>query len=352
MKYNINDLNLKEKLGQMIILGLDVSNIDNKILNLIKEYHIGGVVLYKKNYQDTASMINLINKLKHHNPSNIPMFFALDQENGLVNRFPSDIKRLPSPRTQVQNNIVSKCNNLTINILKQLGINMNLAPVLDVDRHHSSRVNGTRSYSTNYQEVIKHGQLTLNQYKKSGIIAVGKHFPGHGLAKGDSHFVLPIIKDLKTLEQEELQIYRTLSPHLDVLMTSHLRIKGYGFKPTTMNKNIINKYLLNNYSGLLITDDIRMNYLKYIYGTKKIFLDCLTAGNNLIMVKCRPHTPKLYKKLLQTIAKNPNLEEYVNNSVTKILALKEKYQLSNNPISNNIDIHKINDEITKLTNQK
>ena len=65
MKYNINDLNLKEKLGQMIILGLDVSNIDNKILNLIKEYHIGGVVLYKKNYQDTASMINLINKLKH-----------------------------------------------------------------------------------------------------------------------------------------------------------------------------------------------------------------------------------------------------------------------------------------------
>lgn len=350
MKYNIKNLTLKEKLGQLIILGLDVSNIDDKIFNLIKEYHIGGVVLYKKNYQDTTTMINLINKLKHNNPSNIPMFFALDQENGLVNRFPSDIKRLPSPRTQVQNNIVSECNQLTIDILKQLGINMNLAPVLDVDRHHSSRVNGTRSYSPDYQEVIKYGHLTLEQYKNSGIIPVGKHFPGHGLAKGDSHFILPIIKDLKTLEQEELQIFKTLSPSLDVLMTSHLRVKGYGFKPTTMNKSIINNYL-PNYSGILITDDIRMNYLKYIYGTKKVFLDCLKAGNNLIMIKCRPHTPKFYKKLLQTIAKNPTLEEYVNNSVIKILALKDKYHLSNNQITNNLDTTNINNEIIKLTSK-
>lgn len=351
MKYNIKDLTLKEKLGQIIILGLDISTIDDKIINLIKEYHIGGVVLYKKNYQDTTSMINLINKLKNNNPSNIPMFFALDQENGLVNRFPNDLKRLPSPRTQVKNNIVSECNELTIDILKQLGINMNLAPVLDVDRHHTSRVNGTRSYSTNYQEVINYGQLTLKQYENSGIIAVGKHFPGHGLAKGDSHFVLPVIKDLQTLEQEELAIFKNLSPNLEVLMTSHLRVKGYGFKPTTMNKNIINDYLPKNYSGILITDDIRMNYLKYIYGTKKVFLDCLKAGNNLIMIKCRPHTPRLYKKILETIAKNPNLEESLNNSVTKILAIKEKYQLSNELTSNNLDISKINDLITKLTKQ-
>lgn len=350
MKYNINDLTLKEKLGQMIILGLDVPVIDDYILNLIKEYHIGGVVLYKKNYHDTASMINLINKLKTINPSHIPMFIAIDQENGLVNRFPSDINRLPSPRKQVTNNIVNECNELTIAILKQLGINMNLAPVLDVDRQYTSRVNSTRSYSSNYQEVIKYGQMTIQKYQSAGIIPVGKHFPGHGLAKGDSHFVLPVIKDISTLEQEEMQIFKTLTSELDVLMTSHLRVKGYGFKPTTMNNKILTKYL-PDYQGLLITDDIRMNYLHYLYGTKKIFLDCLKAGNNLIMVKCHPHITKLYHNLLTTISKNPKLENYVNNSVQKILTIKEKYHLNHDKLDNNLDLVKINDQITRISNK-
>lgn len=348
MKNNLNNLTLKEKLGQMIVLGLDVPIIDDKILKLLKENSIGGVVLYKKNYHDTASMIKLINKLKKNNPNNIPMIFAIDQENGLVNRFPNDIKRLPSPRHQVKNNIVNECNELTISILTQLGINMNLAPVIDVDRHHESNVNGTRSYSTNYQEVIKYSDMTIEAYQQSGIIPVGKHFPGHGLVKGDSHFTVPVIDDLKTLEQEELKIFNTLAPKLDVLMTSHLRIKGYGFKPTTMNKDILEKYLPKDIN-LLITDDIRMNYLHYLYGTKKVFLDCLSAGNNLIMIKYYPGIHKLFPKLLKKISTNQYLINQVNNSVNKIILLKEKYHLSNEPITNNLNIEKINDKITKLS---
>lgn len=351
MNHNINDLTLREKVGQMIVLGLDAATIDDKILNLIKENYIGGVVLYKKNYHDVTSMINLINKLKTNNPNNIPIFFAIDQENGIVNRFPNEINHLPSPRLQVKNNLVNECNELTICLLEQLGVNMNLAPVLDVDRQHESRVNGTRSYSTNYQEVIKYGDITLTKYQQSKIIPVGKHFPGHGLAKGDSHFTLPIINNISVLEQEELQIFKQLAPKLDVLMTSHLRVKGYGFKPTTMNKKIIEKYL-PNYSGVLITDDIRMNYLHYIYGTKKVFLDCIKAGNNLIMIKYYPTIHKLFPKLVKTIAKNPSIENKVNISVEKIIALKEKYHLTNELLKNNLDIEKINQEITSLLSKK
>lgn len=349
MKYNINDLTLQQRLGQMIILGLDVSVIDDNILKLLKEYHIGGVVLYKKNYHDTSSMIDLINKLKTNNPSPIPMFIALDQENGLVNRFPTDIKRLPSPKKQAANNIVNECNELTINILKQLGINMNLAPVLDIERPHTSHANCTRSYSSNYQKVIKYGQMTIQKYQTSGIIPVGKHFPGHGLAKGDSHFVLPIIKDLNTLEQEELQVFKTLNKELDILMTSHLRIKGFGLKPTMMNQKIIAKHL-KDYQGLLITDDIRMNYLRYLYGTKKVFLDCLKAGNNIIMIKYSHNSSKILKRILNSISKKTELEDCLNISVQKILSLKEKYHLNNEPIKNNLNLSEINEQITKLSN--
>jgi len=352
MKYSINELTLKEKLGQMIILGLDVQNVDEKIFNLIREYHIGGVVLYKKSYHDTSSMINLISKLKSANPSNIPMFISIDQENGLVNRFPNEIKRLPSPRKQVENNLVNECNELTIDIMKKIGINMNLAPVLDIDRNHKSRVNGTRSYSANYQEVIKYGTMTIKKYQSLGIIPVGKHFPGHGLAKGDSHFVLPIIKDIHTLHREDYQVFNeVINEGLETVMLGHLRIKGYGFKPTTMNKKIIDKYL-SNFKGLIMTDDLQMNYLKYIYGLKKVFINCLIAGNDLIMIKYYPGSDKLYKKLVKAISHNCELENKVNVSVQKILTLKEKYHLNNDQISIGLNTTEINDKISKLCNNK
>lgn len=350
MKYNINDLTLKEKLGQMIILGLDVKNIEQKIFDLIREYHIGGVVLYKKNYHDTSEMINLINKLKAVNSNKIPMFIAIDQENGLVNRLPNEIKRLPNPRRQVEKEIVNECNEITINILKKLGVNMNLAPVLDVDRNYTSRVNGTRSYSRDYQEVMKYGIKTIKQYQENGIIPVGKHFPGHGLVKGDSHFVLPIIKDLKMLDKEDCQVFKeAINSGLETIMLGHLRISGYGFKPAPMNEKIIKHYLVD-YQGLIMTDDLEMNYLKYLFGIKRMFINCLKAGSNLIMMKYQVRSDNLYKKIFKEIMEKPELEDKVNKSVEKILMLKEKYQLKNDQIINNLDLSEINDQIVKLDN--
>jgi len=345
MKYNINDLTLKEKFGQMIILGLDVDDVDQKIFDLIREYQIGGVVLYKKNYHSVDEMINLINKIKI---TNIPMFIAIDQENGVVNRLPNEIQRLPSPRKQVELGIVDECNEITIDILEKLGVNMNLAPVLDVNRNPKSRINGTRSYSANYKEVIKYGKMTIKKYHERGIIPVGKHFPGHGLVRGDSHFVLPMIKDLELLEVEDCQVFKKLiDDGLEVLMLGHLRVKGYGFKPVTMNKEIIKNYL-SNYQGLIMTDDIQMNYLKYLYGLKKVFLNCLEAGNDLIMIKYQSEIYQVFEEILNKISQDQYLKDVVNESVQKILNIKEKYQLTNDQVINKFDISEINKKIVKL----
>ena len=112
-------MNTKEKFGQMIMLGLDVDTINDEIISLIKDYKIGGVVLYKKNYHDIASMKDLINKLKEINTNNIPLFIAIDQENGRVNRLPNEIERIYSAEKQTRTNnieIVNECNNITAEI--------------------------------------------------------------------------------------------------------------------------------------------------------------------------------------------------------------------------------------------
>jgi len=351
MKYNINDLTLKEKLGQMIILGLDISRIDNKVINLIKEYKIGGVVLYKKNYQDIPSMIKLINQIKSINKTNIPMFISIDQENGLVNRLPNEINKIPSQHNQVKNNIVNKCNEITIDILKQLGVNMNLAPVLDISRDRENKVNHSRSYSANFNEVLENSINTIKQYQDNFIIPVGKHFPGHGLVKENSHLVIPEIKDIELLEKEDLQVFKcAINAGLDAIMVGHLRIKGYGKKPAIINPQIINNYL-KDYQGVIITDDIKMNYLKYIYGTHQVFINCINAGCNLIMIKYNQKDLKTYQKITKIVENNPELQNKVNISVNKIIKLKEKYKLTNEQNINEIDISQINENISKLYNK-
>lgn len=349
MKNNVDNLTLKEKLGQMIILGLDVKVVDSDILNLIREYKIGGVVLYKKSYDDVNSMIKLINKIKAI--SDIPLFVAVDQENGVVNRFPKDIKRIPGVWEQRLNNQVSECNEITIELMKRLGVNMNLAPVVDVCHNMQSSVNTSRCYSDNYLEVIKYGGITIKQHQEAGIIPVGKHFPGHGLARGDSHFVLPKIKDLKLLEAEDYQVFkRLIEDGLDVLMLGHLQVRGYGFKPVTMNKEFVMRYL-NGYEGIIMTDDIQMNYLKYLYGLKRVFIKCLEAGNNIVMIKYQKRIDKVFDKILKIVDKDDNLLEKVDKSVVKILKIKDKYCFDNREIINDIDVDEINERILRLEEQ-
>ena len=101
-----------EKMGQMIMIGLDVDKINDEIRKLIKDYKIGGVVLYKSNYKDIKSMVNFINELKKINGDNVPLFIAIDQENGRVNRLPDEITRIYNPLRQAKTmniDVVNKC---------------------------------------------------------------------------------------------------------------------------------------------------------------------------------------------------------------------------------------------------
>ena len=347
---------IRDKFGQMIMIGLDIEDINEEIIKLIKEYKIGGLVLYKKNYHDINSMRELVNIIKDINKNNVPLFIAIDQENGRVNRIPDEIERIYSAGRQASTGkieIVNECNLITGEVLKSVGVNMNLAPVLDI-LYDDSKIVGNRSYGTNKDMVIKYGIASMKDYQDKEIIPVVKHFPGHGLVSADSHYLIPTINDTKRME-EDLVVYEcAINNGCDVIMVGHLKVSGCGREPATINKEIIRKYLIDkyNYQGLIITDDLRMNTMKYIYGIKNMINKSIQAGCNILMIKYKKgDTRRLYKDLYKMIDKGKIDSKLIEDSYEKIIKIKKKYNISNEIINDNLDIDKINEEIRRVNGE-
>jgi len=131
-------LSIEEKIGQMIIYGINEENVTNRLKRMIKDYKIGGIILYKKNYKTSEELVNLVNELKDANKDNkLPLFISIDQEGGRVNRIPNEFEKIKSPSELIRNknseNVV-RATSITSKILEMFGINMVFAPVLDIQR--------------------------------------------------------------------------------------------------------------------------------------------------------------------------------------------------------------------------
>ena len=337
MKYNVQELSLEEKIGQMIIIGLNTETAVKNLEEIVGKYKVGGVLLYKKNYhQSYDEMIELVNKIKTLNQKNkIPMFISIDQEGGRVNRTPKEFENLPAANKLVkkigEEDFVKRSGEITGEILNKLGINMDFAPVLDIKRFSDNHAIGDRAYSENIEEVSTYGIEYMQALQKHGIISVAKHFPGHGATKTDSHFHLPKIEeDMETLEKEDMQPFKNAIEHkVDGILIGHLKIsKVTGNLPASMSKRFITKYLRKKYryNGLVITDDVRMKGVRIRYGknnpVKKAFLAC----NDIIIFKY-DNDIHVIDKIIK-LAKEDKLKmKRINKSVKRILKVKEQYAL-------------------------
>ena len=351
---NLNKKTFEEKFGQMLLLGLDVYEINDEIIKLIEKYKIGGVVLYRKNYTSIESMIDIVNRLKKINRGNkSPLFIAIDQENGRVNRFPKDITRIHSPYKQGKTEnmkIINSVNEITTYLLKSVGVNMNFAPVLDINRDNKNKIVSNRSYGMNKDDVIKYGIPFMNCMQDNGIISVIKHFPGHGATDKDSRFGMPFLGSIDELQDDLYPFMYAIKNNCEAIMTGHLRIKGYGLKPVTYNKRIIDECLKNKYSynGLIVTDDLRMGIMRF-FNLKKRIVKSIEAGNDIIMVKYKKgDISRVYKDLYKMVRDYEIDIEKINNSYKKIVSIKKKYNITDELISTNLDIELINKRIKKI----
>lgn len=359
MKYDIHELSLEEKIGQMIIIGLNTEVSVKNLEEIIEKYKVGGILLYRKNYhQNYEKMINLVNKIKTLNQKNkIPIFISIDQEGGRVNRTPKEFKNLPSANKLMkksgEEDFVKRAGEITGEVLHELGINMDFAPVLDIKRFSDNHAIGDRAYSENIEEVSKYGIEYMQALQKNGVISVVKHFPGHGATKTDSHIRLPKIEEeIETLEKEDMQPFKkAIECKVDGILMGHLKIsKVTGNLPASMSKRFITKYIRKKYryNGLVITDDVRMKGVRIRYGKNNAIKKAFLAYNDMIIFKY-DNDIRVIDKIIK-LAKEDKLKmKRINKSVMRILKVKEQYELKDELIERDKTfIENINNQIEEI----
>ena len=350
---NIDELSLEEKIGQLFLIGLEEKNISEETRTIIQQYKIGGFILYKKNYNSYKEMLKTINELKNLNKCNkIPLFIAIDKEGGRVNRMPKDFLNLKSPKDLVEKKDITLLKDsidITSEMLIKTGINMNIAPVLDIQRFRDNHPIGDRCYGKNKKDVCKYGVEAMKQMQNNGLISVIKHFPGHGATKTDSHYGLPVVaRKISKIENDDiLPFKKAIKDGADCIMVGHLVIKDIDrFFPVSLSKKIINKYLREklNYDGVVITDDIKMQAINFFYGAKLATKRALMVGNDIVMMRLGY---KKEKEIIRKLLNNKKIINIIDEKVKRVLALKEKYNIEDK-IAGGCDINKINSKIKKI----
>lgn len=331
---NINNLTLKQKIAQMFITGFTQDNCQsNKYLMELLNNALGGIIFFSHNIKSDIQFKKLIDNL--NNTSSVPLFLSIDQEGGRVERTEKihGGKKYLSAKPAYEMGL-SFLQNQTKEIaleLKKYGINMNFAPVLDVNTFEKNPIIGERAFSSNTDDVINAARIVIKEYAKYGIITVGKHFPGHGHASADSHKTLPII-DLPIEELKEKHIrpfYEAIKEGIPAIMAAHVLYPALESDnlPASVSKNIITNLLIKelNFNGVIITDDMEMNGIKG-FSRLEACIKAINAGINMFIF--RDTTKEVYElinSLEDAVNKNIIDEKLITSSVDKIINLKYHY---------------------------
>lgn len=342
---------MKKKIGQMFIIRMNGKEITNELVSLIRDYHIGGISLYSKNYDSYDDMYRLINNIKKINKqyNDTPLFIALDEEGGRVDRFPKDFKTLPAAkRLRRDISFVNEDGLLIKEMLENLGVNLNFAPVFDIQRFDDNHIIGNRCLGETAQEVIKNG-ITMVKLFDDKVIPVIKHFPGHGLVKRDPHFLLPST-NVNITDEEDIEPFKeAIKNNCPAIMISHILVKKMDrFYPASLSKKVIKDYLINElkYNGLIITDDLKMAAVNILYGYKKSCLKAIKAGNTALLVGGSysdvMHCINYIEKKMDYLVK-----ENIELSYDKIINIKKKFHI-NDDATKKMDVNYYNSKIQEL----
>lgn len=335
-KYLINKLSnmsLKEKIGQMIMI--DYRNVNEMTINLEKiltKYSLGGFILFRSNIDSFNQTKKFLNEIKHSN--DIPLIVSTDQEGGRVQRLNKNVgfDDIPSMQFVGKNFSEEEVFELGKKIgseLKSIGIDMDMAPVLDIFSNPENKVIGDRAFGTNSELVKKLSMALASGLKEEKIIAVGKHFPGHGDTIKDSHVDIPeVTKELDELKSLELiPFINAIKNNIPGLIVGHLavpKITGDSV-PASMSGVLISDLLKDKlaYKGLIIPDSLKMKALTNFFTNDDIYLRCIKAGNDILLMPQDVNVA--FNTIYNAVNDGKISEERIDESVLKILSTKFDY---------------------------
>lgn len=333
-------MDLREQIGQRLVIGFLGTELDPEFKRLVREYKIGNVILFQRNLKSMeqvkalcADIQELVRRETGHDA-----FITIDQEGGKVTRLPGDGCNVPGAMATAATGDVENAEilaHITAKELKAVGVNFNLAPCMDVNNNPENPVIGVRSYGDTAETVAAYGTAAFRGFRKGGVLSCAKHFPGHGDTAVDSHVGLPVIdKTMEELEALELKPFRAaMEAGIPAVMGSHILFPKLepDNVPCTMSRRIITGVLKDRlgFPGLVVSDCMEMDAIKKYYGTVKGVVSAMAAGVDMVLV-C--HTAALQEEsaraVLQAVEEGKLSGEEMRRSAEKVVRLKEEYAKS------------------------
>lgn len=332
------------KIGQMIMVGFPATKIqpNDPLLKEIEKGNVGGIILFEKNIDSVESyqhLKNLIITMQEH--ANVPLFMAIDQEGGRVNRLKT---KYGFPKSVTQAYLGELDNEdstryyaqTTAATLAGLGFNVNFAPVLDLASNPDNPIIAKigRAFSADPNMVAKHAAIVMEEHTRMHIITVGKHFPGHGSSKADTHKGMADVTN--TWKENELIPYKKLNDAglLKGVMSAHIvneHLDSEG-NPGTLSKKILDGILRKRigYDGVVFSDDMQMHAITEYYGIEKALemginagLDVVIFSNNIRASKDRSFD-YLHSLIKRLVLEGKIKQERIDQSYKRIMKLKKE----------------------------
>lgn len=290
----LSQMSVEEKIGQMFMVSLDGTALNEETAEYLAARHIGNVILFGKNTagREQISALNTQIQQTIQRATGIPPFIGIDQEGGTVTRITDGATIFPGNMAVAATGDPKNAYLLGEAMgaeLYALGINVNFAPVLDVNSNPDNPVIGVRSYSDDSTLVGRFGCQMAAGLRSQSVLACGKHFPGHGDTSTDSHLDLPVLnRSEASLRNTELVPFqRAIDQGIDMIMTTHIIFPAFESEqlPATMSDAILTGLLREQmgFHGLIITDGMRMKAITEHFGTAEASLAAAQAGADLIL---------------------------------------------------------------------
>ncbi|WP_123039891.1 beta-N-acetylhexosaminidase [Cohnella candidum] len=337
-------MSLEEKVGQMVLAGVEGTVLDAVAAKMIARDHVGGIILFKNNLSGgIGSSVKLLNALKKANRGNpAPLFLSVDQEGGRVSRLPPSFEPMPANAVVGRTGdpkLAKRMGSLIARQLKLLGFNVDFAPVLDVNSNPKNPVIGDRSFGNTAALVSRMGTAEMEGIRGDGVIPVVKHFPGHGDTAVDSHLDLPVVRKTaaEVAKMEWIPFQKAIHDGADAVMVAHILFPRIDpDAPASLSKVIIGQQLRGKlgFDGVVITDDLTMGAIAKHYGIAEAALKSVEAGSDILLVAHGYDTEHgVYEALLKAVRDGRITEDRINRSVERILKLKRKYALSDGAVA-------------------
>lgn len=332
----LGGMKLQDKLGQMLLGGFDGTKMTTEAMKLIAAYRTGGIIYFSRNVSSPEQLAALTRELQQAAAANgvPPLWISIDQEGGMVARITEGVTLMPGQMAIAAAGSAEEAYRAAYvggSELRMIGINLNYAPVLDVNNNPLNPVIGVRSFGESPEAAAEFGAAAVRGYQDAGVAATAKHFPGHGDTDVDSHLDLPTVPhDRARMDKVELVPFkRAFAEGVDAVMSAHIYFPALEKEklPVTLSPSVLTGLLREElgFEGIITTDCMEMNAIAEHYGVAEASVLAVLAGADQILVSHRSDRQGAALAALEAAVHEGRIAEArIDDSVRRLLRMKWK----------------------------